>query len=262
MKTFPSRTAFVLALSAVGTLMVSAADTPSGAPAAPASPAAATPAPPADQAATPAPSKRRGASSLLKLDYKGPVGAPAVRESGGTRGGDQKLPPIYALAPNHVALTTQAQPVLFWYQSKPANAAFTLSLVEPKNPKPLVSASQPKADKSGIHALKLSDWKVTLQPGVEYKWNVSLVSNPEHPSDAEVDSAVIKRVPMPEGLDAKLADASLAEKAVVYAGAGLWYDALESISEAISADPKDSNLQKLRNMLLTQGGLKEAVEAK
>ena len=252
MKTTPSPTVVVLSLTVAGALLASAQDTTSPNP----------PATPADQGATIAtPTKKK--SSLLKIDYKAPagaLGAPAVREAGGTRKGDGGLPAVYVLAPNHVALTTQAQPVLFWYQSAPSNAAFKLSLVEPKKPEPLVSASSDKADKSGINALRLTDWKVTLQPGVEYRWNVALIPDKEHQSNAEVAQGVIKRIEPPPGLEEKLSKASMAERAEIYAQAGLWYDALQSISTAIAADPKDDSLHQLRAALLKQGGLEEAAK--
>ena len=251
----------IVPISATLLLMISAATSP---PLRAADPAAPTPVAPAAASAqaTPVPAKKK--ASLLKLDYKAPagaLGAPAVRETGGTRGADDKLPAIYVLAPNHVALTTQAQPVLFWYQGQASKAAFKLSLVEPKKPEPLVSATMEKAEKKGINALKLSDWKVTLKPGVEYRWNVSLIPNPDHPSDAKYDSGVIKRIEPPKGLEDQLANTSLAERAVIYAQAGLWYDALESISTAIAAEPNDASLHKLRAMLLKQGGLPEVAGA-
>jgi hypothetical protein len=259
MKTLPSPTVVVLSLTVAAAMLASAEDTtpPNSPPATSAKDA------PADQG-VPATTPAKKKSSLLKIDYKAPagaLGAPAVREAGGTRKGNGDLPAIYVLAPNHVALTTQAQPVLFWYQSAPSGASFKLSLVEPKKPEPLVSATSGKADKSGINALRLTDWKVTLKPGVEYRWNVALIPDPEHQSNAEVAQGVIKRIDPPAGLEEKLSKASLAERAEIYAQAGLWYDALQSISSAIAADPKDDSLHQMRASLLKQGGLGDAAGA-
>src|SRR5262245_19671493 len=56
-----------------------------------------------------------------KLFYKPPAASGNIpaRVSGAARG--QAIDAVLiALVPNHVALTTQAQPSLFWFQSKPA----------------------------------------------------------------------------------------------------------------------------------------------
>ena len=51
------------------------------------------------------------------------------------------------------------------------------------------------------------------------------------------------------------------ERAAIYAEAGYWYDALQSISLAIAAEPKNAGLHKLRASLLEQGKLREAAAA-
>jgi len=75
-----------------------------------------------------------------RLVYKPPAAAGNIpsRVSGAARG--QAIDAVLiALVPNHVALTTQAQPSLFWFQSKTAKGKFELTVVEPKKSKPLVS---------------------------------------------------------------------------------------------------------------------------
>src|SRR5206468_9566485 len=85
-----------------------------------------------------------------RLFYKPPAAAGNIpaRVSGGARGGAAETV-LIALVPNHIALTTQSQPSLFWFQSKPAKAKFELTVVEPKKPKALVALTAPQADKPG-----------------------------------------------------------------------------------------------------------------
>src|SRR2546422_9205202 len=66
--------------------------------------------------ATVEPSPTRAPAKLL---YKPPADAGNIptRVSGGARGGGSDAS-LLALVPDHVALTTQAQPSLFWSQSK------------------------------------------------------------------------------------------------------------------------------------------------
>src|SRR5690349_9875409 len=140
-----------------------------------------TPSPTASPAVTGspavAPSPR---TSSRKLLYKPPgaAGNLPARVSGGARGAGADTV-LVALVPNHLALTTQAQPSLFWFQSKPAKAKFELTVVEPKNPAPLLTLTSPDADKSGIHRIKLARYKVELKPDIAYEWSVAIVPDAE-----------------------------------------------------------------------------------
>src|SRR2546428_7355785 len=93
--------------------------------------------------ATVEPSPTRAPSKLL---YKPPADAGNIptRVSGGARGENAIDTTLLALVPDHLALTTQAQPSLFWFQSKPAKAKFELTVVEPKNPKAVLSLTAPQ----------------------------------------------------------------------------------------------------------------------
>jgi len=54
--------------------------------------------------------------------YRPPLrGAPGGRVGGGTRGIGDEFITLLVLAPNHVGLTVQGQPTLYWYLSKPTN---------------------------------------------------------------------------------------------------------------------------------------------
>lgn len=228
------------------------------APAATPQAAAETPAPPG--AAEPPPLK----AAPAKINYKRPtgmVGGLTVRQSGGTRGAREKLPLLMVLAPDHLALTTKAEPALFWYQSTPAKVGFQLTLSEPGKAEPLVSITLDQADKAGIRAVALREHGVTLTPGIAYQWSVALIPNPNHRSEDLLATGMIKRVPMPADLASKLAATSLAERAALYAENGLWYDALQAITSAIASDPKNPALHGLRASLLSQAGLKEAAAA-
>src|SRR5438270_634983 len=75
--------------------------------------------------------KKAPTIALTKITYNPPkTGAPKVRVDGGTRGDKDDLPTLSVLAPDHVALTTQEKPTLYWYQSKPAKVRFELTLLE------------------------------------------------------------------------------------------------------------------------------------
>ncbi len=198
-------------------------------------------------------------TSSKKLLYKPPGAAGNIpaRVSGGARGGGVDTV-LVALVPNHIALTTQAQPSLFWFQSKPAKAKFELTVVEPKKPKPLVSLTAQEADKPGIHRVKLAKYKVELQPDVAYEWSVAVVPDAENRSKDVIAKGVIKRIKPPGDLATRVEKANDLERAAAYAQAGIWYDAFESVSNAIEAHPDDASLRAQRATLLQQVGLSEA----
>ena len=80
----------------------------------------------------------------------------------------------------------------------------------------------------------------------------------ENRSKDVIAKGVIKRISAPGDLDKRVENASDTEKAAVYAEAGVWYDALEAISNAIDAHPDDASLREQRASLLKQVGLPEA----
>ena len=243
-----------LALFGQGTPSPTATTTVTGSPVALPSPTA-TPTVTVSPGVLPSPT-----ATSRKLLYKPPAAAgniPAL-VSGGARGGGEVDATLFALVPNHVALTTQAQPSLFWFQSRPAKARFELTVVEPKKPKPLLSLTSPDADKPGIHRIKLARYKVELQPDVPYEWSVAIVPDPENRSKDVVAKGIIKRIKPPADLAATSEEADDLERAAAYAQAGIWYDALDAISNAIEEHPEDASLREQRVSLLKQVGLSQA----
>lgn len=237
-------------LAATALLCVSAhAQTPAE-PAKPVDPAAAAPVP----AATPAPKR-----SLLK--YTAPKGATTggrIDGDGGSRGPDGKLPVLYVLTPNHLSLTTHEAPTLYWYQEHGSNTRFEFTLTEPKNPKPLLKLATEQSLKSGIHFIALAKQNVVLKPGVTYKWTIAWVPKSDNRSLNLVAGGSIQRVERDAKIATAVEGAPLVDQAGVFAQNGIWYDALESLSNAIEAAPEDKSLRNLRADLLEQAGLKVA----
>jgi len=177
------------------------------------------------------------------------------RIGGGSRGGSADAPTVEVLVPEHVALTTEARPLLYWYQSKPSTAAFEVSVTEPKHPKPLMLLRTSVPMTAGVHSFRVT---ADLKPSVRYRWSVAAVLDPQNRSLDVVAFGVIKRVdPSPE-LKAKLAQAAEQDKPALYAQNGIWYDALESLSTQIKNSPNNEALKEERADLLKQVGLGDA----
>jgi hypothetical protein len=197
-----------------------------------------------------------------KVIYRAAKGsAPAARVTGGSRGSGDTSITLDVLAPDDTGLTTQEKPSLFWYQSKPAKARFELTLTEEDKIKPVLQVNVERAANAGIQRLRLSEHAVTLAPGVEYKWVVALVTDPDNRSSDLVASGFIKRVEPSSELKAKIAGASTASLPAIYAEAGIWHDALSTLSDMIEAHPENKSLVAQRAELLRQVGLKAAAAA-
>ncbi len=203
------------------------------------------------QAATPAASPPPRIHFHPPATSDGPLGE---RKGGGARAEGGTDASLIAIVPDQVALTTQEQPALFWFQSKQANARLELTLIEPGKPQPLLALGSSSA-KPGIHRILLTNHGVKLAPNVNYKWTVSLVPDPTSRSLDVVASGMVRRIEPSKELTRQIAAASMAERAAIYAQAGIWYDALEAISDAIDAQPGDKSLRNERADLMKQVGL-------
>lgn len=186
--------------------------------------------------------------------------ATAVRVTGGSRGVGDATMTLDVLAPNEVGVTTFEQPSLFWFQSKPADARFELTLLQENKVKPIVQFTVERSTKAGIQRLKLSDRSVKLAPGVEYQWVVALITDPDNRSSDLVASGVIKRIEPSAALKEKIAKATPASLPGLYAEEGVWYDALSVLSDQIEAQPGNKELRETRADLLRQVGLKAAAD--
>jgi hypothetical protein len=238
-------------------LGISSAETP--APSSPSTPApAATPEPSQTPAAT---AKARATPARRTIAYNPPKGLMSgtrVDGDGGSRGSSAKLPSLYVLTPTQTALTTRAQPSLFWYQTAPAATRFELTVVEPRKPKPVLKVGIDQAGEAGIHRLLLGKYNVSLLPGIVYKWTVALVPDPASRSQDVIASGTIERTEPDAEFTTAVATAEGSDKAALYAGKGFWYDALEVVTDEIDATPTDKALHLQRASLLDQAGLKDA----
>jgi hypothetical protein len=192
--------------------------------------------------------------------YKPPLrGAPAGRVGGGTRSGSTRdMFVLSALVPDDSGQTMSEQPSLYWFISSATTLPVEVSISDPRATQPVVETRLPSPVQPGVHRIKLTDLGVRLAPGVAYRWSITVISDPNRRSRDLLAGGVIERVEAPAGFREKLAQSPKEEHPSLYAQAGLWYDALASISELIESTPHDApQLRKQRSALLTQVGLPE-----
>jgi hypothetical protein len=172
---------------------------------------------------------------------------------GGVRGGSRALATPLALVPDHLAYTVNASPSIFWHVDGPVDGARVFfSIVDEEDLDGLdfeVELESPT--QAGIHRVRLSDLGITLAGDTEYHWYISVVPDMESRDRDRISDGYVSRIdePLLDGHD---------PVASTFAELGLWYDALESLSDAIDSDPADLELRVQRNSLLLQAGLEVA----
>jgi len=207
---------------------------------------------PATPAAQPAPAKPVKSIPVYKPPKRG---SPAVRVGGAKRGGGEPLPALHVLAPDHIALTVQAQPVFQWYLSEPATVRFEFALVRDDAVEPVLETDFGSTNSRGIQQYDLGDTGIRLETGVVYQWSVALIPDEQARSGDVVASGMVERIEMPKALADRLSGASEYSQAIDYAGDGIWYDALALMTKLIAENPADTSMRRQRAALLEQVGL-------
>jgi hypothetical protein len=159
------------------------------------------------------------------------------------------------LAPEHVGLTVSARPTLYMYVADKGHLQVLVTRsAEPGGPK-VASGRVDVAEAPAIGPLDLGELKVELEPGTDYR--VTLTFFDRGGSVRATESTVVRRVAEPIELAAITAGADSAARARAYASSGVWFDAIESISRAIAAEPTAPGPRQDRAALLEQAGLPE-----
>lgn len=194
--------------------------------------------------------------------YKPPLrGSPGGRVGGGTRGASlEAAVSLSVLVPDHVGITLQSQPHLYWFISKKTTQPIEFTITEKDAVKPVLEARLKPLEKAGIQRIRLADLGLQLRQNVPYKWFVAVVTDPNHRARDILSGGMIELLPASSDLSAKLGRTPKAKQPFVLAEEGIWYDALAGVSDRIDAAPKDLSLRKQRAALLNQVGLNEAAQ--
>jgi hypothetical protein len=190
--------------------------------------------------------------------YKAPLhDDTGTGETGSTRITDGKAAEILLLVPEHIGLTTQAQPTLYWYTHNPMAVSFKLFMNKEDGIDTLLEIRTGNNKVAGIQQLDLGDHKISLQPEVTYQWTVTTVTENASELTGVIANGLIERFEPGEGLTHRIERSEGIDLVTVYAYEGIWYDALETISSMIEKSPKDQSLVTIRASLLDQVGLGE-----
>lgn len=143
-------------------------------------------------------------------------------------------PPIYQSV---LSLTTEAQPVLWFYFPYTHSEIFTLELIlQDENGHTLDQTDGvPTAQGPGILSMPVSP-EVALVVGERYNWYLNVYCHGEFQTHVE---GWLERVDQPERLAHQLTESSLREQAALYAANGIWQDALTIVAQRYNDQPQD-----------------------
>jgi hypothetical protein len=135
---------------------------------------------------------------------------------------------------------------------------FVLAAPDAIDPVLLVTTKAPI--EPGFHAMPLSDHAVTLEPGVTYRWSVALVVDEDQRYRDVIAGGAIARIHSSPALQAELERAAPGAVGHSYAANGLWYDALDFVSQQILERAGEPSVRSSRAELLDQAGLRAAAD--
>jgi hypothetical protein len=191
-------------------------------------------------------------------EYKPPPrGAPGGRVGGASRGTYKPtapLPVIEALAPqDHSGLSASPSPNLYFYVSGPVAWPTQFTISAPMQPVPVIEVNIPAPGAAGVYGVRVADYGVRLAPGIVYTWSVAAILDPNARSRDIVASASLLLGTPDLAVENTARAAPLGRRAVLYAQAGLWYDA---VAAAVAAEPVDG--YAALDALMSEVGLAEA----
>ncbi|EGJ32368.1 MULTISPECIES: DUF928 domain-containing protein [Moorena] len=186
------------------------------------------------------------------------VGRPPKRTSGGSRGlcSDQ----LIAIVPgsseiveatgncsndsnSSLALTLAESPTFWFYVPEQSTRELTVEFVLlNQNQQAVLVKSITLSGTPGIVRVRLNQ---PLQTDQLYRWQFSVLVNPQNPSGNPTVEGLVKRITADSTLSSKLnAATSPRDRIAIYASHGIWHDAMTALAQLRSQKPEDSRLER------------------
>ncbi len=181
-----------------------------------------------------------------------------ARIGGQSRGTETAAPLLIPLVPDHIAFTIKHDPSLCWYLSMHTAQPVTVTVVDSRGIRPILEQSLPSPLRAGIHCTRPLEYGVELKEQEPYRWFVTLVMDPDRPSQDVVGGGMIERISSDEAcvLDMPCTWTACNREAIYrYSDSGLWYDAISCLLELIERNDDKYTLQRMLDHLLNQTGV-------
>lgn len=187
-------------------------------------------------------------------DYEVPPNAKKVAQRRSNRAGGSRSNCENPLVKNSLSLlvpeekvihkTAKENPSLFFYSQFATNTPIEFTLVDPNVAEPLVEETL-QIKKPGYHQITLPE-EIKLEPNKTYLWHIGIHCSNDEENFWEVLGAAIEYTPISAGMKGELEKAeSVVEKANIYLGNGIWYDALSLLKSKDNSVQVNNYVEKL-----------------
>ncbi len=189
--------------------------------------------------------------------YRRPAGAEDlawIAEFGVIRSGARSAP-IETRAPaDHVGLSSTTSPRLWWALGEATDHVVEVLVVDPDALEPALELNLEGPHGMGLHVVDLAERGVELTTGIEYRWFVSLVVDPDRSDQNPVSAGALRVLARSDPRRTAIAGASSAERGHLAAESGLWYDAYDALATLSAAHPGDDEIRSAREALERSSG--------
>lgn len=161
------------------------------------------------------------------------------------------LTPLVMQPMSSLSLTTLEQPTLLVYV--PSTSAKGLEVTLEANKRGIARTTIELPKTPGIIRVPLTKFP-SLRVDQDYRWIVSIVCDSGDPKDT-FSAGIIRRIQLDKALANRIKQASPIDRAVLYAEAGIWYEAVSIVDELHRSQPNNKELQGLWEDCLKSAGL-------
>ncbi|WP_223280209.1 DUF928 domain-containing protein [Nostoc sp. PA-18-2419] len=191
-------------------------------------------------------------------------GIPGRVRSAGTRGGCFKTgESLIPLIPTNkeAQQTTAEHPTFYFYipQTSTKVEALEFVLQDDDSSDPLYKGTFKQIAQNGIVNVTVPASKSPLQIGKKYSWTFSMICDVGNPDkNSYIEGTIVRSQDENLSLELKQPNTDL-DRAVLYATAGFWEDALRTLANLRRQRPNDPEVQKYWEDLLNSVDIKEVI---
>ena len=194
------------------------------------------------------PSQNRSTRTPIRYippDFFSDVGRPTDRTGGGSRGpcSSPDMPPLTALTPkNSTGLTLSRSPSFWFYIPYTLSSDHLIEFVLKDEYDNTIYTTRSTGTEiaPGITSLYLPS-DVVLEVNNDYEWYFLVYCDAHNLERFVYVNGIVRRVERPD-LETLLASTPSQDHAGLYAGEGIWYDALTQLAEQLRSTTQDGHL--------------------
>jgi hypothetical protein len=158
---------------------------------------------------------------------------------------------VEAVAPgDHTGLSFSASPRLWWRLDGPTEHSIQLTIVDDNSIDPILRVDIPGPHPAGLNAIDLSQKNLQLEPGIDYRWFVALLVDPDRPSRNPISEGAIRVVEDADSRRNSVAEAGSPTRGHSLAEQGIWYDAYDFFSVLAVEHPESEAIGRHRDRLI------------